>query len=105
MAEFSDFTLADKTAAELNAQAPGWKGEWLKAYQDLATGYLRNHSHREDVMQDVLNLIETVPGQVALEVFSRKAGMAPAAMRFELTVNAPLAQYFCQIVAQSMEAA
>lgn len=56
-------------------------------------------------MQDFLNLIETVPGQVALEVFARKAAMAVPAMRYELTVNAPLAQYFCQIVAQSMEAA
>jgi hypothetical protein len=56
-------------------------------------------------MQDFLNLIETVPGQVALEVFARKAGMAQPAMRYELTVNAPLAQYFCQIVAQSMKEA
>lgn len=56
-------------------------------------------------MADFLNLMETVPGQVALEVFARKAGMAVPAMRYELTVNAPLAQYFCQIVAQSMEAA
>lgn len=53
-------------------------------------------------MADLLNLIETAPGQVALEVFARKAGMAQAAMRYELTVNAPLATYFCQIVAQSM---
>lgn len=56
-------------------------------------------------MQDLLNLIETVPGQVALEVFARKAGMAIPAMRYEITANAPLAQYFCQIVAQSMREA
>jgi hypothetical protein len=56
-------------------------------------------------MADFLNLIETVPGQVVLEVFARKSGMSQGAMRYELTVNAPLAQYFCQIVAQSMEAA
>ena len=56
-------------------------------------------------MQDFLAVIETVPGQVALEVFARKAGMTQAAMRAELLVNGPLAQYFCQIVAQSMEAA
>lgn len=56
-------------------------------------------------MADFLKLMETVPGQVALEVFARKAGMATAAMRYELTVNAPLAQYFCQIVAQSMKEA
>lgn len=56
-------------------------------------------------MQDLLNLIETVPGQVALEVFARKAGMAVPAMRHEIIVNAPLAQYFCQIVAQSMKEA
>ena len=56
-------------------------------------------------MQDLLNLIETVPGQVALEVFARKSGMSHGAMRYELTVNAPLAQYFCQIVAQSMREA
>lgn len=56
-------------------------------------------------MANLLNLIETVPGRVALEVFARKAGMSQAAMRYEITVNAPLAQYFCQIVAQSMEAA
>ena len=36
---------------------------------------------------------------------SPKAGMAQPAMRYELTVNAPLAQYFCQIVAQSMKEA
>lgn len=56
-------------------------------------------------MADFLKLMETVPGQVALEVFARKAGVAIPAMRYELTVNAPLAQYFCQIVAKSMEAA
>jgi hypothetical protein len=56
-------------------------------------------------MADFLKLIETVPGQVALEVFARKAGMAQAAMRYELLANAPLAQYFCQIVAQSMQEA
>lgn len=56
-------------------------------------------------MADLLNLIETVPGQVALEVFARKAGMAQAAMRYELMINAPLAQYFCQIVAHSMKEA
>jgi hypothetical protein len=56
-------------------------------------------------MQDLLNLMETVPGQVALEVFARKSGMAVAAMRYEITINAPLAQYFCQIVAQSMKEA
>jgi hypothetical protein len=56
-------------------------------------------------MADFLKLIETVPGQVALEVFARKAGMAQAAMRYELTANAPLAQYFCQIVAHSMREA
>lgn len=56
-------------------------------------------------MQDLLNLIETVPGQVALEVFAGKSGMSQGAMRYELTVNAPLANYFCQIVAKSMEAA
>lgn len=56
-------------------------------------------------MADFLSLIETVPGQVALEVFARKSGMAQAAMRYELTVNAPLAQYFCEIVAHSMKEA
>ena len=56
-------------------------------------------------MQDLLALIETVPGQVALEVFSKKSGMSKGAMRYELTVNAPLAAYFCQIVQKSMETA
>lgn len=56
-------------------------------------------------MADFLNLIETVPGQVALEVFARKSGMSQGAMRYQLTVNAPLAQYFCQIVAHSMKEA
>lgn len=56
-------------------------------------------------MADFLALLETVPGQVALEVFARKAGMSEGAMRAELIVNGPLAQYFCQIVAHSMEVA
>lgn len=35
-----------------------------------------------------------------------EAALTPqGAMRYELTVNAPLAQYFCQIVAQSMKEA
>lgn len=33
-------------------------------------------------MADFLSLIETVPGQVALEVFARKAGMARAARKY-----------------------
>ena len=53
-------------------------------------------------MQDLLKLIETVPGQVALEVFARKGGMSEGAMRFELQANAPLAAYFVKIVAQAM---
>jgi hypothetical protein len=56
-------------------------------------------------MADFLALLETVPGQVALEVFARKGGMSQAAMRAELLVNGPLAAYFCQIVAQSMKEA
>jgi hypothetical protein len=51
-------------------------------------------------MQDLLNIIETVPGQVALEVFARKAGMNVDAMRFELMRNQPLAQYFYQTIAK-----
>lgn len=83
----------------------------LKLHKSLDMRMCKLHNRdsgsaaRRREMQDLLNLIETVPGQVALEVFARKAGMAQPAMRYELTVNAPLAQYFCQIVAQSMEAA
>ena len=53
-------------------------------------------------MAELLLLIETVPGDVTLEVFARKAGMSKGAMRFEILANAPLAAYFCQIVAQAM---
>lgn len=56
-------------------------------------------------MADFLKLLQTVPGQVALEVFARKGGMTQAAMRAELLVNAPLAAYFCQIVVRSMREA
>lgn len=51
----------------------------------------------------MLALLETVPGQVTLEVFSRKAGMTEAAMREELMVNAPLAAYFVEVMRHAME--
>lgn len=50
----------------------------------------------------MLALLETVPGQVALEVFAKKAGMSEAAMREELLINAPLAAYFVTIVQGAM---
>lgn len=50
----------------------------------------------------MLALLETAPGQTALEVFAAKGGMSQAAMREELLVNGPLAAYFCQIVKQAM---
>ena len=53
-------------------------------------------------MADLLALLETVPGQVTLDVFARKAGMTVAAMRAEIFVNAGLARYFLQIVARAM---
>lgn len=56
-------------------------------------------------MADFLALLETVPGQVALEVFARKGGMSQHAMRAELITNGPLAAYFCQVVAASMKEA
>lgn len=54
-------------------------------------------------MQDLLNLIETVPGQVTLEVFAKRTGMSDGAMRYELSVNPPLAAYFCQIMRKAMD--
>lgn len=54
-------------------------------------------------MTNLLSLIETVPGQIALEAFAKSAGMSKSAMRAEMIGNAPLAQYFCQILAQSMK--
>ena len=54
-------------------------------------------------MADFLALLETVPGQVTLEVFASKVGMTLAAMRAELLANAPLAAYFCQMVAHAMQ--
>ncbi len=56
-------------------------------------------------MADFLALLDTVPGQVTLEVFANKSGMSQSAMRAELLVNGPLAAYFCQIVAVSMKEA
>lgn len=53
-------------------------------------------------MAELLALIETVPGDVTLEVFARKAGMTKAAMRAEVLANARLAAYFCQMVAVAM---
>lgn len=53
-------------------------------------------------MADLLNLIETVPGQVTLEVFARKTGRTIGAMRFEIIANEKLARYFCEIVALAM---
>ena len=55
-------------------------------------------------MADFLALLQTVPGQVTLTVFARKAGMSEFAMRLELAANAPLAAYFCQIVGEAMQA-
>lgn len=49
-------------------------------------------------MAYLLALLETVPGQVTLEVFARKGGMPVSAMREEILVNAPLAAYFVQTV-------
>lgn len=49
-------------------------------------------------MQDFLDLIETVPGQVALEVFAKKTGMSKENMRAELLINPPLAAYYCEII-------
>ena len=53
-------------------------------------------------MQDLIALMNTVPGDVTLEVFAKKAGWAKAAMRAEITTNAALAAYFCQMVAHAM---
>jgi hypothetical protein len=53
-------------------------------------------------MADFVALLETVPGQVTLSVFARKAGMREAAMRAELFANAPLARYFLEIVAKAV---
>ena len=55
-------------------------------------------------MADFLALLETVPGQVTLEVFARKASMTEAAMRAELLANPPLVRYFLETVAKAMEA-
>jgi len=54
-------------------------------------------------MADFLALLETVPGQVTLEVFARKASMTEAAMRAELMVNPPLVRYFLSIVAVAVK--
>lgn len=56
-------------------------------------------------MADFIALLATVPGQVVLEVFAQKAGMAQEAMRAELLVNGPLAAYFCEMVAVAMKEA
>lgn len=53
-------------------------------------------------MADFLALLETVPGQVVLEVFALKAGMTTQAMRDELIVNPPLTGYFLQMVRVAM---
>jgi hypothetical protein len=55
-------------------------------------------------MVEFLALIATVPGQVALTVFARKAGMDEAAMRAELLINPPLARYFIQTIEKALEA-
>jgi len=53
-------------------------------------------------MPDFLALLDTVPGQVTLSVFARKANMSEAAMRAELLVNAPLVRYFLETVAKAV---
>lgn len=53
-------------------------------------------------MAALLALLDTVPGQVTLDVFARKAGMTKAAMREELLQNAPLARYFVEIMDGAM---
>ncbi|GEM_PF-3315997 len=53
-------------------------------------------------MAAFLALLDTVPGQVTLTVFSRKAGMSEAAMRAELLANPPLVRYFIETVAKAV---
>ena len=55
-------------------------------------------------MADFLALIDTVPGQVTLEVFASKSGWTKDAMEAELLVNAPLARYFVEIVGKAVAA-
>ncbi|MFN8994670.1 MAG: hypothetical protein ACK5X3_13545 [Pseudomonadota bacterium] len=52
-----------------------------------------------------LALLDTLPGQVTLEVFCKKTGWSAQAMTAELVANAPLRDYFLTALKQGMKEA
>ena len=52
-----------------------------------------------------LALLDTMPGQVTLEVFCSKTGWTAEAMTAELLINKPLRDYFLSLLKLGMEEA